>query len=117
MTPAAFLFPSHPTWPVFLAVVWGAATACVWSHAARPARLALVRWLRLVEAALPFGGEEAWLSRGPCCPACVAFWAGLAMWALGGAPLHAGAPEAALGAYGVVLVLAALTERVAPEGF
>jgi hypothetical protein len=97
-------------WPVYLACAWGIGALCAHSHLARPAREALVSLLERVEYRLWPG--PAWLSRGPSCPACVAFWSGLGL-AFGGYGPPATLPlTAALVAYGVAYVLAVSVERL-----
>lgn len=98
------------SWGLFLALVWGLATTAAWSRAAAPPRRVLVALLEAVEGALSLKGP--WLSTGPCCPACIAFWVGLGLtWAGHGppaAPLVAG-----FIAYGATLLLAAAFKRLA----
>lgn len=99
------------SWPLFLAVVWGLATTAAWSHAAAPARRILITLLESGEAAAGF--REPWVSKGPCCPACVGFWAALGLSAMGLGPAGVAPVVVAFAAYGAVLLAAAAFKRLA----
>jgi hypothetical protein len=83
-------------WGLFLAVSWGVAATLAWSHIARPGRVWLIDGLEALERKLvPSSFRKkggAFLSKGPG-------W------------------QSAFAAYGLVLVLSALLERLAPPGW
>jgi hypothetical protein len=108
-------------WGLFLAVSWGVAATLAWSHIARPGRVWLIDGLEALERKLvPSSFRKkggAFLSKGPGCPACVSFWVAVALTQGGWGPPGAQWWQSAFAAYGLVLVLSALLERLAPPGW
>jgi len=111
------------SWPLFLLAVWGLSATASWSKLCGPPRLALVELLKRLEAPVvrtawwkahaPLGGD--WVSSGPRCPACVAFWVAWALDVAGAGPqpgLGGGGLLVAFAAYGVVFAAAASVERL-----